>query len=370
VSAVVPDIDAIRRLRPIPVLAIFFCLFTVNPSAGADYEPLGSGSTRLTLDKGFVAALKQNGVRLTATAPARLGGRAITFPVVGGKFDPTGSRGTIEHAGALVFEAGGRRIPLKALQLKTTQRGSPLSARVGGSQLKLAAAKRLMVSRSGFGGRVTIARLTLSSKLATRLGKKLRLKTLFEQGMPLGQSLTRANPETISVLGRGRAELALDPGFAAKLDSLFVAVNPIFPAEHPGAVFTLPIFGGMVAPDGSQGTVETSGALEFLQLGGGQVFWQDGWIDLGAGSLSPELNVQPSPPYAGKVGRTQVAGLGIGVVSADPGRRAVAVSGSTLSLSGSTAQTFNEVFARPQGKDNIFAAGEAFGTLSFAVQGQ
>lgn len=71
--------------------------------------------------------------------------------------------------------------------------------------------------------------------------------------------LIKAQPETITLLGRGAATLALDPGILAKLQSLFVAVNPIFPAEHQGPVFTLPIFGGVIAPDGSSGTIETPG---------------------------------------------------------------------------------------------------------------
>jgi hypothetical protein len=53
----------------------------------------------------------------------------------------------------------------------------------------------------------------------------------------------------------------VDPAFVNKLNSLFVAVNPIFPAEHPGS-FDLPIFGGTISPDGSLGRVETKGSLE------------------------------------------------------------------------------------------------------------
>jgi hypothetical protein len=355
----------------VAALAAALALLACAPLSQADYDPLASGATRLSLDKGFLALLGQNGVKLSVVAPATLKAGIVAFPVSGGKFDPTNAKGTVEHEGALVFKAANRSLPLKAPQLKTTQRHSPLSAKVGGSQLKLARAQGLAVAREGFGERVKVSGLALSAKLATRLDKKLGLRGVFKVGQALGQTLTKAQPETITVLGQGKATLSLDPGFTAKLASLFVAVNPIFGAEHIGAVFTLPIFGGQVAPDASLGTLETSGALEFLQLGGGQVFWAEEWLDLAAKTASPEVNVQPSPPYGGKAGRVAVAGLTLaGPALASAKARTVSVAGASLALDPATAQTFNEVFARPQGKGNVFVTGEALGTLSFTAQGQ
>jgi hypothetical protein len=355
-------LSAVATLTAISLLAF-------TSSAQADYDPFDSGQTRLTLDQSLLALLKKNDVKLSALAPARLQDSSVLFPVSGGKFDPTDSKGTIEHEGALVFEVGGRTVPVKAPQLKTTQEPSPLSARVGGSQLKLASMGRLTVSRVGFGEEVRVRSLALSTKFATRLGKKLKMKDIFKAGLPLGKSLTTAYPDTIALLGKGKVELTLDPGFAAKLGSLFVAVNPIFPAEHPGT-FSLPIFGGQIAPEASQGTVETQGSLEFIQLGGGQVFWAENWLDLATKAALPEVNVQPSPPYAGKVGKVAIADLGLGTVSSDRKARTVTVTGAALNLQAATAQTFNEVFAKPQGKDGIFAAGEALGVVSFTAQGQ
>ncbi len=358
------------RLRSLAgILLALGCLLFV-PLARADYDPLGSGATKLSLDKSFLALLAQNGVKLSATAPAKLKGSSVTFPVSGGKFDPTAAKGTLEHEGALVFKAGGRSIPLKALQLKTTQKHSPLSAKVGGSQLKLATAKNLAVSRSGFGDEIKVTSLSLSSKLATRLGKKLRLRDVFKEGVPLGKTMSDAQPQTIAVLGKGAASFVFAPGIEAKLRSLFVAVNPIFPAEHIGAQFTLPIFGGTISPDAALGTLETSGSLEFLQLGGGQAFWAEDWLDLAARTASPEVTVQPSPPYPGKLGRVPVASFALAAPAlANAKARTVAV-GANLVLAASTAQTFNELFAKPQGKDGVFVAGEALGSISFTAQGQ
>lgn len=346
-------------------------LLGLAPSALARYEPLGSGTTELRLDRSFLALAEQHGVKLTAVAPARLAGGTISFPVVGGKFDPTTAAGTVEHEGALVFSADGRSIPLKAPQVKSTQRRSPISAKVGGSQLKLGRAAGIAVARNGFGERIKVSGLKLSAKLATRLSKKLRLRGVFREGQPLGYAATRAQPETIDLLAKGKVSLTLDPGFSAKLGSLFVAVNPIFPAEHPGP-FTLPIFGGEIAPDGSQGSIETSGSLEFLQQGGGQIFWAESRLDLAAATASPVVEVRPSPPYGGKLGPLAVADLALpgARLTANPTARTVTVEAAALALSAQAAALFNEAFAKPQGKNDVFAVGEAVGSASFVGQGQ
>lgn len=102
------------------------------------------------------------------------------------------------------------------------------------------------VTRKGFGDQVAVSTLKLSAKVATRLDKKLRLKNVFEAGQPIGTAVTKASPQTVAIAESGKAGFVFDTATAAKLQSLFVAVNPIFPAEHPGA-FTLPIFTGTIS---------------------------------------------------------------------------------------------------------------------------
>lgn len=357
-------------MKRIGLLVLVF-LVVPAPTAQGAHDPVGSGATKLALDPGFLALTKKHGVKLRAIAPARMKGGTVTFPVAGGKFDPTKGVGAIEHDGELRFEAGGRRVRIRNLQLKTTQRRNPFTAKVGGSQLKLARAADLEVARKGFGETISARGLTLSPKLATRLAKKLRLRGVFQAGQPLASALTTADPQTIKLLAEGRVSLALDPAFTAKLNSLFVAVNPIFPAEHPGE-FTLPVAKGTLAPDGGEGTVSTGGALEFLQQGGGQVFWAESELDLGGGIFSADAEVRPSPPYGGKIGRIGIAGLSLAgaAISSRPSDRTLSVVGGQLSLGAETAATFNEVFAKPQERDGVFAAGETMGTVSLLVQGQ
>jgi hypothetical protein len=337
----------------------------------ASYDPVGAGSTRIALDNELLELLKENGVTLHAVAPATLRGSVVTFPAVGGRFDPLSARGAIQHEGALLLRSPAGEIPIKGLQLKTTQRHAPLSAKVGGSQLKLATVRSLAVARQGFGSVIRTGALSMSSKLATRLGKKLRLRGVLKAGLALGRSETKIQPSTVTLLGKGAATLILDPGFAAKLQSLFVAVNPIFPAEHLGSVFSLPIFGGDLAPNASTGRVETSGALEFLQLGGGQVFWRSPRVSFDTEALEAELDAEPSPPYPGKSGVVPVGPLALGAAAvADAKRRTVSIAGAVVSLSPSSAALFDEVFARPQGKDDVFVPGEQIAEASFQAQAQ
>ena len=100
------------------VATALFCVlagFILSVSmAGAAYDPLDSGASKLTLDKTFLNGLKRSGVVVSAVAPARMRGATVTLPVSGGKFDPTTSKGAVKHDGAIVFRAGNHGIPLPA----------------------------------------------------------------------------------------------------------------------------------------------------------------------------------------------------------------------------------------------------------------
>ncbi|HVD40504.1 MAG TPA: hypothetical protein VNC16_05820 [Solirubrobacterales bacterium] len=330
----------------------------VVPTARAAYDPLASGTTVFKLDRGFVALLRSHGVKISTREGASFTGAALRFPVAGGRFDPTTRKGTVEHGGAAVFKRGNRTLPLKGLQLKTTRRSSPFVVRLGGSQLKLGPARRLAVSRQGFGEKVSVSTLKLSAKVASRLSKQLRLRDVFQEGMLVASSVTKAAPTTVTIQGKSNVSLDLDPAMATKLHDLHVAVNPIFPAEHPGP-FTFPIFTGKLAPSLSNGFLQLEGAVELLQLGGGQVIWKEPVLDLDSSVVFPRE-------------REAVAGLSLGAGSteANPGARTLAATGATLTLNDSTAATFNDGFAKPQGKQGVFNAGEILGRISFVADAQ
>jgi hypothetical protein len=336
------------------------------PVAHAAYDPLGTGTVKLTLNKGFSRFLAKNRVKLSAGSPAKRKGRSLTLPVAGGKIDPTIGKGEVQAAGILAFKNARRRVPLRKITVKAGH--APLIAKVGGSQLKLATSPVIYSERLGFGEKFTAKKLKLTAKLATRLNKKLRPGRPFRAGQVLGTLRSAAQPLTVTLQPSGKAGLDFAPTFLAKLDGLFVSVNPIFPAEHLGGSFSFPIIsGGAISSEASLGTLRTGGDVEFLQLGGGQVFWHEQWFDLAARSDSAEANIQPSPPYAGKLGRVPLLDLGIGVVASEPAARTITLAGAPVGLQASTAAAFNQAFA--EGKA-VFVPGEAVGTLGFAAQGQ
>jgi hypothetical protein len=344
---------------------VLMLALVLPPAAEATYDPVGGGATRIVLDRGFAAFLGRAGVSVTTREGAIKRGRTLVLPVTGGSFDPTIGRGEVEQAGSIVFNSARRSLPLRKLVVKTT--AAPLVAKVGGSQLKVATSTAIRSSRRAFGTLFSARKLILTAKVATRLNKKLRPRQQFEAGQPIGTLATEAQPALVSIVPTGRATLVFDPAFVAKLDQHFVSLNPVSPAERMGATFTLPIIAdGVLAPDGSTGTLRTGGEIEFLQLGAGQVFWHELWFDVGLHALA-EVNVVPSPPFPGKLGQVPALSLGAGLAQSDPNARTIALAGTPLGLSAETAATFNQAFAA--GEDH-FRAGELLGTLSFSAQGQ
>jgi len=355
-----------RRQTAAATALAALALLAIAPAAQATYDPLGSGTTKLTLDKRFVSFLKADGIVLTASAGAKGKGKAFALPVVDGNMDPTIGQGEIDQEGTLLFQNDRKHVPLRKIVLKTKH--SPLIAKVGGSQLKIATSSKLSSKREGFGTAFSAKALKLTAKVATRLNKKLRPRIPFAEGQPFGTLSSNAQPRLVTILEQGRATLVFDPAFVAKLDGLFVSLNPIFPAEHQKSTFTFPIVpGGQLAPNGSESTFRTGGSVELLQLGGGQIFWHELWLDIAAKVDSAEVDVEPTPAFPGKLGRIGVFDLGASAVSSDPNARTISVSGAPLALQAQTAKTLNEAFA--PGKEP-FKAGEAVGALSFTAQGQ
>lgn len=355
------------RTTAIALTLIASLLFAV--SAQAAYDPIGGGTTKLTLDKGFLAALKSEGITLQAKAPAKRRGSTILLPVSGGKEDPTTLKGEVEHEGQLVFSKGKRKVVLRDIEFKAKK--TPLFAKVGGSQLKVASTKKLNAKRSGFGSAFKAQGLSLTQKVATRLNKKLRTGRLFAEGMALGSLQSSPLPQRVTILDEGSATITPDPVFLAKLKPLFVSLNPISPAElQPGPVLRFPIaLGGQLAPDASEGTLRLNGAIELLQLGAGQVFHKEYWLDLGAKSTSAEVDIEPTPAFPGKLGRIGVFDIDMGAaqVTSDPKTRTISVSNATLRLTATAAQQFDDAFA--EGKP-VFVAGEAFGSVGFGAVGE
>ncbi len=338
--------------------------------AQAAYDPIAGGTTKLTLDKSFLSFLKKQGVTLKATAPAKRQGKTILLPVSGGKEDPTQGKGEVTHEGQVVFQKGNRKVPLREIELKAKK--TPLFAKVGGGQLKLVTSKKTTAKREGFGQGFKATGLTLTQKVATRLNKKLRTGKAFQEGLAVGTVKSKTQPQRVAILEQqGQGTIVPDPAFLAKLKPLFVSLNPIAPAElQPGPVLRFPIaLGGQIAPDASEGTLRLAGAIELLQLGAGQVFHKEYWLDLSLKSATAEVDVEPTPAFPGKLGRIGAFDVDMAAaqVASDPKTRTLTVANVPLKLTAATAQTFNEAFAAGA---PTFSAGELFGVVGFGAVGQ
>jgi hypothetical protein len=342
-----------------------------SATAQAAYDPIASGTTTLKLAAGFARTLKAHGITVSGSGGVGVKGATITFPVGGGKLEPVEAKGIVEHPGSLLFKAGGHTLPLRSLQLKSTRRTAPYAAKLGGGQLKLATTKALGDERVGFGTRFRAPNLLLTANAATRLDKKLGLPGAFAAGQPLGTAATTAEPSTVAIKASGRAEVSIDPAFAAKLGSLFVAVNPIAPAEHPGA-FTFPIGGGTLALSAGVAAtgLKTNGAIELIQVGGGQIFARELEFDLSGSVVAGESQLVLAASGPGPNQGGPIFGLAAGAFTTEPTARTLALSAAPLTLEASTAQAMNEAFCAPIHRPNAFAAGEAFGTVSFVAQAE
>lgn len=352
--------------RTIGALCLALCLW-LCPHSQAAYDPLGGGTVKLGLDKRFASFLKKDGIKLALAAGAKRTGGSYVLPISAGNLDPTLGKGQIAAAGTLIFQRGKKRVPLRKIRIQT--KAAPLVAKVGGNQLKVAQGAKLSFKRVGFDSTLTASHLLLSEKLITRLNKKLRPQVPLKAGQLLGTIVSDAVPRLVTIEDRGKATLLFDPAFLQKLDQRFVSLNPVFPAEHVGSTFSLPIaLGGSLSPQGTEGTLRTAGAIELLQLGGGQLFWQEQWADLGLKLDTAEADLEPTPAFPGKLGRLGVFQVAGGAFSAGPAQRTLSLQGAQLSLTPEAADSLNKAFA--QGEAPAFGAGEAVGSFSAIAQGQ
>jgi len=347
-------------------MVLALAVLVAAPNARAAYDPVGSGTTKLVLDQRFSLFLAANRIEVRTVAGARRSGSVFALPISSGRVDPRSGKGEVEQEGSLVLANARKRVPIRDLVVKTAH--TPLVGKVGGSQLKLATASSLRFRRRGFGAIVSAKPLRLTAKVATRLNKKLRPAAPFVAGQAIGKLISAPQPSLTAILVQGRASLALDAAFKAKLDQRFVSVNPISPAElAPGPTLTFPILGGALAPDLSSGLLKLGGSIELLQLGAGQIFWAELEPDLDGALLSAEADLEPSPPFAGRQGPAPLLAAGSGTLSADPSRRTLTAAGIPLTLEAATADSLNAAF---DAGGSAFEAGETVGALSFTAQGQ
>lgn len=404
----------------VAVVAALAALLAFAPFASATSDPVASGTTTITLNKGFFKKLKKYGIKVLKVSPATVKSRAVTLPVAGGSMDPTNGLGSLELSGGMKFKAGKKQAPVNTLVLETAT--SSLTGKVAGKQMKFASVAGLAYARNGFGVNVSITKLKLTGKAAKQLNKKLGFtgkkskgkgkgnkraaasKTTqppFKGNQVLGGSTSETQPKTVAVLAGGTASLTTNEGTVKKFvlpppNGDLVKIEPVPPTEQAAGatpftpVLKFPIGGGTIAPDANGGIVQTSGGVKLVQnveavvppiTGTTTMTLGNIWLDLGAKTATVEVIVEStiSPKLAlGNLGRSSIADVSLtgATIKSDPATRTISVENAVATLQVVTAETLNSVFGAPWDSPGVeaphpkFAAGDGLGTFSFTVQTQ
>jgi len=380
-------------LSVVAVVAALAAFLVLAPLASAASDPLASGTTTITLNKGFFKKLKKAGVKVQKVSPATVKKRKATLPVSGGSLDPTNGAGTVEHKGGIKFKRGKKTAKINFLILETST--SSLKAKVAGKNMKLASVKGVTVVRNGFGANVSISSLKLTGKAAKQLNKKLgfkgkaKKKSPFKGGKSLGASASETQPKTVTLVGGG-ATLTTSLPTVAKLAKVGVTIETIAPtsvaAPGPPPAYAFPISGGSLAPDASAGIVQTSGGLRLKQVFvPGEVettmTLSNIWIDFGAKTATVEVTVESKgidPKLnLGPLGRSSIANISLvgASVTSNTTTRTIAVLNASASLQAVTAETLNSVFVKPyeaitKTSAEKFVEGDPLGSFSLTAQTQ
>ncbi len=345
-----------KMLSAAVVAAALVAMLALAPLANAAPDKIASGSTTLTINKGFNKQAKKAGIKVTALKPATLKGTKATFTVSGGEVQVTSGAGTITHSGGLKIKWGKKSVAVKGLEINTTSKS--LSASVGGKKTKLATLAGLSTARLGFGSSITAKKVKLTSAGAkalnaaltpaptrTKIKKKgktivktVKVKPAFKANMVLGGTATQVEPETVNVLPTGTMTYNGDGTLFQKLHDVGVEIQTISPTGASGNTFTSAISGGTLSPLGTSGQVNSAGGIKLVQSIPGTSFSTSITlgsigVDLGAKTATVEVNGESNvetepgkkPLNVGNLGRSSIADLTI-TTTPSPATRTVGVS--------------------------------------------
>jgi hypothetical protein len=347
------------------VAAALVAMLAIAPFASAAPDPISSGTTTLTINKGLNKKAKKAGIKITAVKPAKIKGTKATFAVTGGEIEPTTGAGTVNHSGGLKIRWGKKSLTLRSLTISTT--GKSLKAKVGGKTVKVASLAGISTARLGFGASVSAKKVKLTKAGAKTLNKKLtpaptktkvkkhgktiiktvKVRPAFKANMVLGASVTEVEPETVTVLPTGSMAFIGDPGVLGKLAASDVKLEVIAPTTATGpTTFFSPLSGGTISPLGTSGQVNSTGGLKLVQSeslpGIGQpsvttaITLGSIGVDLAAKTATVEVigesnfkepGTTKEPLKLGNLGRSSIADLTI-TSTPSPATRTVTVSAS------------------------------------------
>lgn len=373
-----------RRWMPLYLgIAAIFALLAFVPTASAARDPIASGSTDLHMKKGFLRKLSNAGVTVTGIRGGQTTGNKVGLTVRGGMLDPTNVEGHVEPRGGFKLSLGRRGVPIYGLSVNTVK-GS-VYATVAKAHMQLATFAGKLVIREGFGANFKAGQLVLTEKATRRISNRLGLRQnrRLEPGRVLSNLYVSAQPRTVNLLAQGNAVLTPNRAtlakFAAKGVKLPSGIAPIAPATAPSATtLAFPIAGGVIAPDGSSGTLFTAGGVAITKKAAAlspQVKLANIEVNFGTKVATVELEILPAPPFPGGAGRASIVDLTLpsGSVATNPGARQIYITGAEAKLQAVAATTLDSVFNQPAPAppaSSNFVVGDPFGSFSLVAQAQ
>jgi hypothetical protein len=398
-------------MLPAAILAaVVFALLAFAPFASAASDPVGSGSTKLVVKKGFKNKLNKKKIKLQKWGSGNVKGRQISLNNVnGGSFDPLTGEGNVTNKPSDGFKLkyGKRTVPISDIEVNTINK--LVRAKVANAKMKLAnLGKQFPSTRDGFGTAYAWGKVKLTGKAAKRLNNKLGLKNAFKGGNVISNVSGSAQPTEATLVPVNSATLDLSasavkklghvgtPPFPEGASPVAVKLEPVAPTAvtslGPPPVVAFPISGGALAPAANAGTLQTAGGLKLIQnlepvstkpgdvttLTMGNI-----WVDMATLQASVEVSIE-NPVTAeanlGNLGRASIADISLAgaTIVSDPVTRTITVQNASATLQAVTAETLNQVFidglekAKPElfaGQEK-FAAGDPLGTFSFVAQAQ
>lgn len=368
-------------------IAAIVALLVFAPAASAASNPLAGGSTTIYLNQGFLKKTSKRGVKVLGLSPVTVtvDPGSIVLPVAGGGLDPLNGQGSVVHAGEIKFKHGKRTARVGGFVLDTAT--ASLNATVVGKAVKFASVEGLSYARDGFGVNLGIEKLVLTGTTAkllnTKLGfsrkakkpskasaskKRKVVRKPFAAKQVLGAAATVTQPLTVTILPSGKAKLLPDIETATKFFMAGATVEPVAPAEFapgPPPAVELPISGGILAPNGSVGVLQTLGGQR-ISKGGATMTTTNLWLDLGLKVATAELEVAGFPGAPGNLGRAPSSLLDLSAASfgSDPAARTISVANAVMRMTAEGAAGINALY----GTD--FKAGDPLGSISFTAQAQ
>ena len=251
--------------------AVVAALLAFVPAASAARDPISGGTTDLHLKKGFLKKLTNLGVGLAGVGTGSVNGAKINLPVTEGMFDPTVAQGHITSPGGFQLVEGPRSVPITGVEVNTVH--GFLRATIAGAHMQFGTFANPIIGREGFGARVKAGQLTLTQKAATRISNKLGLQgsqRINQRVMSNEFNITV--PSTVTILGQGEATLEgsprrskSSPKRASRSRRGSTRSRP--PNRRKRGSSPSRSRGGIVAADGSTGSVTTTGGVEILKKG-------------------------------------------------------------------------------------------------------